>query len=474
MQEEVTVFPSPIEGIKRRKCVEMKRIIEKTMLILIVVTLLPLQFTGSFSKAEELIGIENGNYEVELSFLLAGNDEQETLFDTHATLRVNDGRFTLLVPIKPEEMLITLNAKQQDESIPVVLNLDEKRAQFELKNLHQNIIVEGTAKSTTDEQIVSFTKEFKIESESLPKEEPEIEKPTPKPEPTPEPEKPEIPIPPVIEDEEEERPEPENPLKYKEINYILLTDGKKEPSIMNTYVNPIMKVTKKKSGFDAQMEILKSSWITGLKIEQNGKLVEPKEISLVDNTRVIQFEVKDLYEKVRLWVKVDIPEISYAHEYFVELLFDQEQANGFEDSNSNDKTEVEESVNHPIKKPAQTNPNQLQSSVVKKAPSKSFQSPTLPQQKPPISKGISKPVVAASDEQLTFDRTLDEMIEDEDTVVEESQDEIEVTQPVNQVNEEKTPFDKVKIGVLISLILLSGVLLIRRFKNRKKDVASGG
>ncbi len=433
------------------------------MLILIVVTLLPLQFIGSIAKAEE--HIKNGNYGVELHFFLTENDTQENVFDSHAKLVVKDQRYTLLVPMITDAMIMTLNAKQQDESISIELNGDENIAQFKLNRIQGKIRVEGTAKSTVDGEVVSFTQEFNMASESLPKEEPEVEQPDP--EPKPEPEKPEVPAPPVVEDEEQLEPETENPLAYKEINYILLTDGKKEPSIMNTYVNPVMKIKKKKDGYDAQMEILKSSWITGLKIEQNGKMVKPKEISLVENKRIIQFDVKDLHKKIRLWVKVEIPEISYAHEYFVDLLFDPEQANGFEGPGK-----VEEPEKDPIKKRVQPTSNQLQSTGVK-TPSKPLKLPSLPQQKAPISQTISKPAVVTADEQLAFDRTLDDMSEDEKITDKEAGHEREVTQPVNQVNQETTPFDKVKIGVLVSLILLSGVLLIRRFKNRKIDSASG-
>lgn len=438
----------------------MKRILDKLVLILIVVTLLPLQYIGSIAKAEE--HIKNGNYEVELHFLLIENDIQENVFEKHAKLAVKDGQSTLVVPMIADAVVMTLNATQQDESILTELNRDKNIAQFELNSIQGKILVKGTAKSKVDGEGVSFTQEFNIASESLPKEEPEVEQPEPEPEP-----EPEAPTPPVVEEEDQEKPDIENPLEYKEINYILLTDGKKEPSIMNTYVNPVMKIKKKKGGYVAQMEILKSSWITGLKIEQNGKMVEPKEISLVENKRVIQFDVKDLHRKVRLWVKVEIPEISYAHDYFVDLLFDPEQANGIEGPGK-----VEEPEKDPIQKPTQTIPNQLQSSGIK-VPPKSFKSPSLPRQKASIRQTISKPPVVVADEQLAFDRTLDDMSEDEKIADKEAAQEREVTQPVNQVNQETTPFDKVKIGVLVSLLLLSGVLLIRRFKNRKIDSASG-
>lgn len=60
-----------------------------------------------------------------------------------------------------------------------------------------------------------------------------------------------------------------------------------------------------------------------------GQQVEPKLISLKDNVRIIEFEIEDLQQPLRMWVKVDILELSYHHQYFVHLNFDQQQVAKF-------------------------------------------------------------------------------------------------------------------------------------------------
>ncbi|CAM5550753.1 NEAT domain-containing protein OS=Lysinibacillus sphaericus OX=1421 GN=LS41612_19165 PE=4 SV=1 [Lysinibacillus sphaericus] len=70
------------------------------------------------------------------------------------------------------------------------------------------------------------------------------------------------------------------PEKEWSIDYILYVDGKKEPSIMNTYVNPVAKIIEKNGSYFAQMTILKSSWVTSLTVEQLGEQVAPTLVSI--------------------------------------------------------------------------------------------------------------------------------------------------------------------------------------------------
>lgn len=94
---------------------------------------------------------------------------------------------------------------------------------------------------------------------------------------------------------------------------------------MNTYVNPVAKIVEKNGSYYAQMTILKSSWVTSLTVEQQGEQVAPTLVSINDNERIVEFAVVDFQRPLRMWVQVDIPEIAYHHQYFVDLQFDEQQ-----------------------------------------------------------------------------------------------------------------------------------------------------
>lgn len=104
---------------------------------------------------------------------------------------------------------------------------------------------------------------------------------------------------------------------YK-INYKVLTDGTDKDSIMNTYVNQtaFLQVTDNKN--EVYMEFKNSSFITDFKVE--GKKVET--IKEANDSKIVKFEVADLSAKTNAWVKVDIAEMNYHHEYDVQLQFD--------------------------------------------------------------------------------------------------------------------------------------------------------
>lgn len=104
---------------------------------------------------------------------------------------------------------------------------------------------------------------------------------------------------------------------YK-INYKVLTDGTDKESIMNTYVNQtaFLHVTDGKN--EVYMEFKNSSFITDFKVQ--GKEIET--IKEVNDTKIVKFEVADLSTKTNAWVKVDIAEMNYHHEYNIQLQFD--------------------------------------------------------------------------------------------------------------------------------------------------------
>lgn len=414
----------------------MKRIISMSMLYLAVFALLPFQFVWSIAKAEERVELANGVYQVELSFLLLEVSEHEELFSRNATLTVQDGQYTLSVPMKYETIITSISAKQQGENILSLLDRTENLVQFDMKDVKQKIVLDGTIKIPLDEKTISFSEEIVINIDSLPQEElPETSQPTP----------------PLVE-QDDQKPAIEDKQEHHFFNYILLTDGKEEPSIMNTYVNPIMKIVKIDDRFYAQMEILKSSWITGLTVEQQGEMIEPAQLSLVDNTRIVQFEVKDFHKKFNIWVKVDIRELTYHHDYYVQLQFDEHQVATF----------LGESLSPIPIKPSETK---------KPVENKPSQQSQLVKPKENTKQSVVKPAVAQVEEILTFDRTVDGALEEERPLDEPVLDKTVVEkQNMSNAGLQVEPVNKLKISMLVLVCILSGILLIRRFKNGKKDL----
>lgn len=110
------------------------------------------------------------------------------------------------------------------------------------------------------------------------------------------------------------------------IEYKVLKNNTNEVSVMNEYVvSPAYLKVKNGEKFVA-ITLKNSSWITDFKVEQDGKLIAPTTLSTDSkaDTRVVEFQVEDLYKKLPAWVKVDfdIPGLSYHHEYDVQFKFD--------------------------------------------------------------------------------------------------------------------------------------------------------
>ncbi|MBK3494797.1 NEAT domain-containing protein [Viridibacillus sp. YIM B01967] len=103
-----------------------------------------------------------------------------------------------------------------------------------------------------------------------------------------------------------------------------LTDGTSKSSVMNTYVNPTAKLVVKNGKQYVQITLKNSDWITGLKVNTNGKLTKPKTISTnkKKKEKVVQFEAKDITTKLNAWVKVDAAKYNYHHKYNVQIKFD--------------------------------------------------------------------------------------------------------------------------------------------------------
>ncbi|MCR8851307.1 NEAT domain-containing protein [Lysinibacillus fusiformis] len=417
-------------------------IIKKHICISAVLAVLLLVFPPSIflqAKAENL-GIIDGSYQVELSFSPFEGFE-ENPFKHKATLTVKDGQYQLTLALEQPYSVRDIHIEQLGNEISWTQDI-ENLVQFDVWTIQDPIVIKGTVGLAAEESYFSFTQELRIEMAGL---------------------TPNVPL------EENKTDEAENlgveEAKGQEwaVDYVLLADGKNEPSIMNNYVNPIAKVIENDGRYYVQMTILQSAWVTGLEVDYKGNQIEPKQVSLLENVRIVEFEVEDLTQPLRMWVKIDIPDISYHHQYFVQLAFNQKQIASLLHKPFN-----EESTKQVVQdKPVDTVKEQVQKPQVQisKASLSSKATQTLP--------AIQSPLLIPKEEKLTFDRTLDEPT---DKALEESEDSKTKEETTDKIVVKKTaaeqpiePLNIVKIIGLIVICLVSGWLLIKRIRKTKNE-----
>lgn len=392
------------------------------------------------AKAEESV-LENGSYQVELSFSSLDGG-QDNIFSELATMDVKNGQYSLNLAIKKPLRIRDLHIEQQENELSSNVQT-ENLVQFDVKDLHRPIIIKGEVAFSSSEEYVPFSKELQLQLTTFSTGVQKAEEIIPKNE---------------IDDSISE----EIYDKEWSMNYELLVDGKNEQSIMNTYVNRVAEIKEKNGKYYAHITILTSNWITGLTVDQQGKQVEPKFISLVDNARVVEFEISNFEKPIRMWVKVDIPEMSYHHQYFVNLKFDQQQVAKFLSKPS---------VTAPSTQAASEKQPVIVREKVKKAPLETQHEPVKPTQLSRTLPSFQPTVTVPKEERLAFDRTLDARIEDEDDAEKADVNE-ETTEKVakdSKVDQQLAQLNIVKIVLLVVICILSGWLLVRRFKNARKD-----
>lgn len=431
MRKEVTVAFREIGGIfmKTRK---------RKVIVLLALSAMFFLFAPHFNwlyvQAEEDSSLGNGSYQVELSFSTHDGIEQNRFFNEEATLDMNNGQYTLSLTINHPYTLQDIHIEQPEKSLSTILTWTENLVQFDVKDLKEPIRIKGLVASELEKESRPFAQAFQIRVKA-PSE--EIEQNT-----------------------EIAESAPENEWS---IDYILYVDGKKEPSIMNTYVNPVAKIIEKNGSYYAQMTILKSSWVTSLTVEQQGEQVAPTLVSINDNERIVEFAVVDFQRPLRMWVQVDIPEIAYHHQYFVDLQFDEQQVAQIV---GKPIEAVPPKQNIMVKSPA------IATEKLEKPLNKNAVEPTT---KPNL---LSLPPVqptdtAMAEEQLAFDRTLDEnaeeAVEEPAGIEQEQQAKTEQAKNKMAVNQQLAQLDKVKIVLLVLICVLSGWLVVRRIRNSKKD-----
>ncbi len=418
-------------------------IIKKHICIWAVLAVLLLVFSPSIflqAKAEDLVIID-GNYQVELSFSPIDGFE-ENLFKHKATLKVKDGQYQLTLALEQPYSVHDIHIEQLGTEISLTQDTLENLVQFDVLGLQDSIVIKGHVELAPEEPYISFTQEMQIEMAGLTPNVPQVENKT---------------------DDTENKVVEETKGQEWAVDYELLADGKNEPSIMNNYVNPTTKVIERDGRYYAQMTILQSAWVTGLQVVYKGNQIEPKQVSLLDNVRIVEFEVEDLTQLLKMWVKIDISDISYHHQYYIQLAFNQTQIASILQKSLNEESTKQ--VVHD--KPVDTVKEQVQKLPVKisKENVSSKATQTLP--------AIQSPLLIPKEEKLTFDRTLDEPT---DKTLEDSEDSKTIEETTDKKVVKKTtakqpiePLNIVKIIGLIVVCLVSGWLLIKRIRKNKNE-----
>lgn len=112
------------------------------------------------------------------------------------------------------------------------------------------------------------------------------------------------------------------------VNFTFLNESGTGSSIMNTYVDNQAYVVKNGSSYQVQLTLKNSSWITGFTV--NG--ATPSTISDTNDVRVVQFTVSNLATLQNAWVKVDIADLNYHHDYNILLKFEEASLSKINDS----------------------------------------------------------------------------------------------------------------------------------------------
>ncbi|MCP3808286.1 NEAT domain-containing protein [Paenibacillus sp. Lou8.1] len=117
--------------------------------------------------------------------------------------------------------------------------------------------------------------------------------------------------------------------KQYTINYNVFKDKTSEASVMDGYLDKPATLIEKGDKRYLQITLKNSSWMPALQVEQNGTLKDVEVISTSGDTRVVQFEVGDLSQKMGAYTHVIVPGlvlggVPYDHWYTVQFQFDEE------------------------------------------------------------------------------------------------------------------------------------------------------
>jgi heme-binding NEAT domain protein len=116
-------------------------------------------------------------------------------------------------------------------------------------------------------------------------------------------------------------PAPGTPIKPGDLNFAILKDNTDEVSVMDGYTEKPGSLIERDGKKYVRFTLKNSKQIDGFKVEQNGVLSNVATVSedQTANTRVIEFEVKELPVKLNAWVSINWPELNYVNTYNVDI-----------------------------------------------------------------------------------------------------------------------------------------------------------
>ncbi|WP_077302324.1 NEAT domain-containing protein [Virgibacillus pantothenticus] len=314
-----------------------------------------------------IIEVDDGNYTIEVASLHAKEDKPSGMsryIDKTASLSVKDGKTLLTLTLNDHR---TITGFQVDGKEPIEENINEaknwRKVTYELNHLAtiMNANVQYKVESHQGDQPLrlSFNQNSLKEVEVK---QPDKEQTDPNQNLN---EKPEVPNNQSENSNKQPKKQTKQPTESNKkidpknlkdgsysIAYKVLKNNTNQVSVMNDYVVSPGHLKVKNGEKKIAITLKNSSWITDFKVYHEGKLVDPKVLShdsKVD-TRVVEFAVDNLFTKLDVWVKVDIPNLNYHHEYDVQFQFDPNSIQLLKEGESYPQQENVDATKLPSKK----------------------------------------------------------------------------------------------------------------------------
>ncbi|PPQ49696.1 iron transporter [Paenibacillus peoriae] len=239
---------------------------------------------------------------------------RDSSFKTNYTypgdLIIKDGKFHFSFKFAETQGLSKFLVEQNGETVPAKIEVDSGKTSgtvsFDVYDFHQNVNTEFGFNSsspwyvdTDPDRSVKEWIEFDPSSLRLKN---STENPT---------------VPPVT----PPITPPNTGEKLADLDFTLLKDESNEKSMMDGYTEKPGSLIERGGKRYVQFTLKNSKQIDGFKVEQNGVLTDTSVVSedQTANTRVIEFEVKELPAKLNAWVSINWPELGYVHTYNVDL-----------------------------------------------------------------------------------------------------------------------------------------------------------
>ena len=261
----------------------------------------------------DLLNLEDGNYTIDFEALHAEEDKVSGMaryIDKPASLSVTGDKSLLTLTINNDKTVTGFQVENNGELNQEIAKKINKEANtreitFEIDNMASvvNAQVQYTAGGHNGDQPLRLSFEKDSIQVVKPKEETK--------------ENPKDKVDPIID------PKRLDDGKYS-INFKVLENNTNNTSIMDDYVVSPGVLTVKDGNQFIAITLTSSSWITDFQVESDDKFTIPKELSAdsEENTRVVEFEVKDLFKKMNAKVSLDIPEHNYKTTHDVQFAFD--------------------------------------------------------------------------------------------------------------------------------------------------------